>query len=156
MEKLMYRRELEYQRHNQRRITVKPEHFTGTFKASLIYWLYGDPNEPTYKHSRAVKTLSKAFPSLTNMITYLKTAASYETATGFDTRGGNFQIDVSHKPFSALAVRLMRLEAEVMRQTFSGLPVLYLHDAVYFSPEASAEVAERAKQLPEPLKMIFK
>jgi len=152
----IYRREANYQRHHAKRITATPEQYLGTFKASFMYWLNGDPNEPKYKRSRAVRYFAKSFPSLHNMITYLKTAASYETASGRDNRGGPFQIDVSSKPFSALPIKLMRIEAAIMRETFKGLPVLYLHDACYFSPELKEQVEARAWRLPEPLQMEFK
>jgi hypothetical protein len=152
----IYRREANYQRHHAKRITATPEQYLGTFKASFMYWLNGDPNDTKYKRSPAVRYFAKSFPSLQNMITYLKTAASYETASGRDNRGGPFQIDVSSKPFSALPIKLMRIEAAIMQETFKGLPVLYLHDACYFSPELREQVEARAWRLPEPLKMEFK
>jgi hypothetical protein len=114
-----------------------------------MHWLNGNPNSPAYKSHYAVKAFYSEFPFLSHLIELLKTKFALDTAQGAKLKEG--------KNYSALAIALQRVEAELMQGCFSGLEVLLIHDEIAYNSRTTSEQLKAAKsQLPEPLRLEFK
>lgn len=124
------------------------ENFLGEFKSAQMFWLNGDPNSPVYRNHFFVRAFYKEFPFISRIIELLKTKFALDTAQG---------ARLKKEPFSALAIALQRVEAELMQDSFSGLDVLLVHDEIAYNSRVDEEQIEKAKKkLPEPLRLEFK
>jgi len=123
--------------------------FIGQFKSAQLYWLNGDPNSLPYKSHFFNSAFYSEFPFISSLIELLKTRFALDTAQGATLKKG--------KNFSALAITLQRVEAEIMQGTFDGLEVLLVHDEICYNSRVSEdELKARISVLPKPLKLEFK
>jgi hypothetical protein len=149
LEEQLYKSEANYQRHNAKRVTAKRENYR--FKKLIYLFLYADPESGHYRNSYAIKWIRKQYPNLAALLHELKTSQAFKVARGIDAKGASFPINVAEKPYSALPIKLMRIEAALMRYAFEGLEVLHLHDAVLYSRKQAEKVEARLNHFPEVL-----
>ena len=125
------------------------ENFIGQFKSAQLYWLNGDPNSLPYKSHFFNSAFYSEFPFISSLIELLKTRFALDTAQGATLKKG--------KNFSALAITLQRVEAEIMQGTFDGLEVLLVHDEICYNSRVNEDdLKAKIAVLPKPLRLEFK